>query len=336
MKLSMTKEHWWNGAEWIPCRICYERYGDWQEHNHDLDHMNLLKRNNGLRTLVGGEVANGYMPHQIYRNLRNCPEAEAVLIAAGGRYLQRQDIVNAGLAFRRANPDTRLVGNSCFSEEEQWADVAEWLEHAGYLVSNIVAIRHSDKKPSRGTVWAEPPYLNVLAERGHLTIMDSTHETNWLGWFLYTMSVRDGTGCWRPCGHLLAEFEDSDILAAGMKVLKQWAEGVTSDLQGWRLRYMITDDSAAEQRAVQLAFPGLHAGERVVTHLLCTFHSEQTLKRRLKGSSCAKSLRHLTAALKWRKTGPGVEESIQNAIHSAPNPAIAKYIENEWWKTRKD
>lgn len=143
------------------------------------------------------------------------------------------------------------------------------------------------------------------------------------------MLIWDGAGCWRPCGHLLAEFEDGDILAAGMKVLKQWAGGVSSDLQGWRFQYMITNDSAAEQRAVRLAFPGLEGGERVVTHLFCIFHLKQTLKQRLKGPSCEKSLCHFTAALKWQKTGSEVEESIQNAIDSASNPTIAKYIENE-------
>lgn len=78
--------------------------------------------------------------------------------------MQRQDIVNAGLAFCRANLDMCLVGNSRFSEEEQWADAGEWLEGAGYLVSNIVAICHSNKKSSQSTVWIEPFCLNVLAE----------------------------------------------------------------------------------------------------------------------------------------------------------------------------
>lgn len=64
----------------------------------------MLKRNDGLHRLVGLEVANGYIPHQILQNLRGPPEAEAAILAAGGRLLQRRDIANAGLAFRRANP----------------------------------------------------------------------------------------------------------------------------------------------------------------------------------------------------------------------------------------
>lgn len=96
---------------------------------------------------------------------------------------------------------------------------------------------------------------------------------------------------------------------------------------------MLTDDSPAEQRAVELAFGGLDIGQREITHLLCVFHSQQTLKRKLGGPACKEAHCHLTAALRWPKTGAGVEESIQNAISSAP-ASYTIYITNEWWKTR--
>lgn len=47
---------------------------------------------------------------------------------------------------------------------------------------------------SPGIAWAHPEYIAVLRQRGHLTLMDSTHQTNWLGWFLYTPLVRDECG----------------------------------------------------------------------------------------------------------------------------------------------
>lgn len=71
---------------------------------------------------------------------------------------------------------------------------------------------------------------------------------------------------------------------------------------------MLTNDSPAEQRGVELAFGGSNAGEREVTHLLCVFHSQQTLKQRLGGPACKEAHRHLTAALRWRTTGAGVED----------------------------
>jgi hypothetical protein len=107
--------------------------------------------------------------------------------------------------------------------------------------------------------------------------MDSTHGPNWLGWFLYTIMVRDEGGSWLPCTHLLTQKEDSDIIAACLRLLRQWCGGS----RGCRLHYFMTYDSATEQKAVKLAFRGLEAGETEVDHLLCRFNSEQTLKRKL-------------------------------------------------------
>lgn len=97
---------------------------------------------------------------------------------------------------------------------------------------------------------------------------------------------------------------------------------------------MLTDDSAAEQRAVKMAFPGLVAGEGEVSHLLCMWHSEQTLKRTMSRPDCKKAQRHLRAALRYRKTTIGCEESIQAAIDAAPEDK-RKYVINEWSKTRE-
>lgn len=130
--------------------------------------------------------------------------------------MQRQDIVNAGLVYRKANPDSRRVG-----AHFQWAEqleLIEWLESAGYLATNLTATRQRDGETLPGIVWAHPDYIVVLRQRGHLTLLDSTHQTNWLGWFLYTLLVRDECGSWRPCGHMLTQKEDGDILASGLVV----------------------------------------------------------------------------------------------------------------------
>ncbi|KAF8440185.1 hypothetical protein BGX38DRAFT_1206409 [Terfezia claveryi] len=51
----------------------------------------------------------------------------------------------------------------------------------------------------------------------------------------------------------------------------------------------MTDDSAIEQRAICLAFPGLNVGEQEVAHLLCSVHFNRTLLRRL-GSNANKPI----------------------------------------------
>jgi hypothetical protein len=51
--------------------------------------------------------------------------------------------------------------------------------------------------------------------------MDAMHETNWLGWLLYTIMVCDEHGCWVLGGYFLTEKEDGDIIVKALKVFKQ-------------------------------------------------------------------------------------------------------------------
>jgi hypothetical protein len=46
--------------------------------------------------------------------------------------------------------------------------------------------------------------------------MDSTHETNALGWYLYNLTVRDERGHWMPVAHILTAREDSDVVAEAL------------------------------------------------------------------------------------------------------------------------
>jgi hypothetical protein len=77
------------------------------KHSHSLDESDANKRNSFLRTLVGAEVAKGYHPATIIGSLTSEGRADtrAQLAAAGGTYLTRQDVINAGLTWRLANPN---------------------------------------------------------------------------------------------------------------------------------------------------------------------------------------------------------------------------------------
>jgi hypothetical protein len=98
------------------------------------------------------------------------------------------------------------------------------------------------------------------------------------------------------------------------------------------LRYILTDDSAGEQSAIQKAFPGLIAGKQEATHLLCTVHSQRTLQRNLAGPKYAEAQRYLLIAMYTRRTRAGCEESIQAAIKACPETKKA-YIDKEWLTT---
>jgi hypothetical protein len=98
---------------------------------------------------------------------------------------------------------------------------------------------------------------------------------------------------------------------------------------------MLTDDSVGEQSAIRKAFPSLIAGEFEPSHLLCRIHCERTLGRKFAGVNYKISKNHFLAALNFRQTKSGCEESIELTIKAAPNEKVRNYIYNEWWQTRE-
>jgi hypothetical protein len=70
--------------------------------------------------------------------------------------------------------------------------------------------------------------------------------------------ARDNFGCWHPLAHALLSHEFGELIAKFLLAIKQWAG------DKWQLRYALSDDSGAEQRAFRLAFPGLVVGETEV------------------------------------------------------------------------
>ena len=133
------------------------------------------------------------------------------------------------------------------------------------------------KKTSRwGLVFAHPQRIEILKRRDYLTQFDSTHKTNTWGHNMFSFLVRNEEVLWIPGAHCVVERGNSEILAYALQTFKKWC--------GWQPRYVLTDDSAVEQRVVRCAFPGLPAGEQEVDHLLCTVHTMRTLNKRFKAT----------------------------------------------------
>ncbi|KAI9704231.1 MAG: 2,5-diamino-6-(ribosylamino)-4(3H)-pyrimidinone 5'-phosphate reductase [Candelina mexicana] len=107
---------------------------------------------------------------------RGRKQAEEALLEAGGAAFGRQDVKNAGKEWSRLNPDDCFVHDH-WKTEEQWADLADELEEKGYLTQQITTTR-TDGKQSIRTVFAKPHQIDVLRLRGHITLLDSTHDTN--------------------------------------------------------------------------------------------------------------------------------------------------------------
>ena len=196
-------------------------------HNHTLDHSDQNYACLALKQVAAQEVANGYAPATIYNTLTGHtglqgPIQKAVE-ASGGRWFLQQAVINAGRGFKSLYPDPRLVGHD-FQPPAQMEAVHEFLStqsstQSGHIIwfhERVTATREIDGKPSIGIVFASSAQLEVLRRRGRIVLMDATHKTNWLGWLLYTILVRDEQGSWLPVCHLLTEEQDGDIIAVAL------------------------------------------------------------------------------------------------------------------------
>ena len=121
--------------------------------------------------------------------------------------------------------------------------------------------------------------------------------------------------------------EDENLIDEFLRQIKQWTR------RKWRLRYMFTDDSSIEQRAIDLAFRDLEAKKMKISHFLCRTHSERTLNRKLSESTCLAVKKHLYDAFYFRKTQMRCDDNINKALKAAPLDKRF-YIEREWVATK--
>lgn len=191
------------------------------EHNHTLEYVDATKLNEGVKQPIKEEVSKGYNPAIVHRNLQGVKWTanHAALEAAGGAALDLKAVHNAGCEFRRANPDFRIRDANAHWQD-QMGDCYEGLQRLGeeYVSQKLTAKRILDNKISHAVVYANrgecpispalpgpnytqvglnPPaseHLRVLMRRGHLFLMDSTHNTNALKWKLFSLLVRDEQG----------------------------------------------------------------------------------------------------------------------------------------------
>ena len=74
------------------------RIGDDTQHTHTLDHLDKIKRTSVMMEIARSEVMKGYMPASVFTVMNEDP---GKLAAAGGRYLNRNDVRNASQQWRQ-------------------------------------------------------------------------------------------------------------------------------------------------------------------------------------------------------------------------------------------
>ncbi len=149
----------------------------------------------------------------------------------------------------------------------------------------------------------------------HLTLIDSTHKTNRYDWRLFTLYIRDGFGCWDVGAHFFVSGEDGDSVGMALKIVRQFE-------RRWIPRYILADQSSVEANSIQLAFPGLSAGEQECDVILCTVHVMRTWMKKIYH---LKTRERMILAM-HKRTKAGCEQIIQQAINSCPVQAVQQYI----------
>ena len=105
-----------------------------------------------------------------------CETSSTRLEEAGGRYLSRQDVKNAGRAWRVSNPDFRAASAKA-DWQLQLSETIEKLHELKYRTKSI-QVKTQDGRTFSGLVFASTRGLQSLSQRCHLMLMDSTHNTN--------------------------------------------------------------------------------------------------------------------------------------------------------------
>jgi len=181
------------------------------------------------------------------------------------------NIQNAEQAWKQLNLN-KYIAESKLSWLIQLVEAVNYLNLCDFDTQQL-KISIKNKLNFKGVIFELSDQIKKLWCHEHLTIMNFTHCTNVLRWYLYTMMVQNKFKSWISAGHLFFAYKNSDILKRALQQLKIWC------MKKWNLHYMLTDDSAAEQTTIKKVFLELKAEKQKVNHLLCKVHSNCILQR---------------------------------------------------------
>ncbi|ETN46954.1 uncharacterized protein HMPREF1541_01144 [Cyphellophora europaea CBS 101466] len=83
-----------------------------ERHAHDLDFMDLQKRNSGIMDTARKEATRGFQPASIWWKMQQEPEK---LEAAGGKFMKISDVRNVQYPWRQENPDVILKAHTGYN-----------------------------------------------------------------------------------------------------------------------------------------------------------------------------------------------------------------------------
>jgi hypothetical protein len=153
-------------------------------HNHSVTQLDMTKINSGVGDWVEAQLLRGFSCtaiEKVAKGKGSGPCTPQNLHDAGGRYLSVKYIRNTAnrLKIRAATP-RHLPGK--VPTENQTREALEWLQARDEDWYSTILETSYKGLPSRGLVFARKSTIEILGQRGMLTLMDSTHKTNKAGW----------------------------------------------------------------------------------------------------------------------------------------------------------
>ncbi len=97
-----------------------------------------------------------------------------------------------------------------------------------------------------------------------ITCMDAIYKTNIPCFFLV---VKTSIGKGRVVATIIPQFETTDLIAEGLRILRSWCPS-------WTPKFFMTDKSSAELEAIGTIFPS-------TIRFICDFHRSQAIDRKV-------------------------------------------------------
>jgi len=153
-------------------------------HNHLMSDLDSTKINEGIQSWIETQLRQGFSPIAVMgaaSGRGKDPSASQNLLDAGGRHLSTKYIINTAQRMNIQVSKPRHVPGKV-PVENQAQEALEWLRehheewHSAYHETTYKG------SPSPGLVFARKRTILTLRERGVLTLMDSTHNTNQGEW----------------------------------------------------------------------------------------------------------------------------------------------------------
>jgi hypothetical protein len=158
-------------------------------HNHSLTDLDMTKINEAIQSWVKIQLQQGFSAMAIERVAKGKGKdttSAQNLLDAGGCRLDVKYIINTAQRLNLQKHTPRHVAGKV-PAENQAREALEWLgeRQEEWYSAYLETMYQGSKSPA--LVFARKRTIKTLRERGLLTLMDSTHNTNRQKWYVYPL-----------------------------------------------------------------------------------------------------------------------------------------------------